>query len=93
MISHGRAHWVNVGNPSDCRTLDFVPGLSVRALPVQNALLLADLIALALVGGDGVLWRSLRLSWDELRIVNLEKGIALGVGYDPTNLSHGEFSF
>lgn len=93
VISDGKGYWVNASDPNDCQTLGFFPILSARVLREQSALLLSDFITLALIGGDGAVWRSPRLCWDELRILNIENGIVSGAGYNPINMGESEFLF
>jgi hypothetical protein len=93
VISNGRAYWVNAGDPSDCSTLNLFPVLNARCLSDLNVLLINDFVSVGVVDGGGVLWRSPRLCWDELRIMEIAEGVASGVGYDPLNSQTWESDF
>jgi len=93
VISHGTPYWVNTRDPLDCSILEFAPVLEARPLSEQKLLLMADFISIALIDGDGKVWRSPRLCWDELRITQIEEGVVSGLGYDPLNVGESHFSF
>lgn len=93
IVSKGAAYWVNAASPEHCQALDFLPVLSIEALPEEGVLLLSDFITLGLLGSDGTVWRSPRLCWDELQIKEIKGGIVSGIGYDPINSGTSEWSF
>jgi hypothetical protein len=77
----GAAYLVDARQPDDYRVLHVLPVLSARIITEQNGLVLSDFITRTLLGGDGELWRSPRLCWDDLRILQIEDGVVSGVGY------------
>jgi hypothetical protein len=40
----------------------------------------------------GLVWKSPRLCWDELKIINVTHHTIEGVGYDPTNVGESRFA-
>ncbi len=52
-------------------------------------LVLSDFTGLVAYDINGLMWRSPRLCWDDLKIVNVIDQRIEGTGYDPTNsISH-----
>jgi hypothetical protein len=84
---------VNSEDPTDCSTIGFLPILDARILKHEGLLLFSSYASLAVIGSDGVLWKSPQLCWDDLRIQRIEDAVVSGVGYDPTNSISNEGNF
>jgi hypothetical protein len=54
-------------------------------MPEHKLLVFCDFIRLAAYGSNGLVWRSPRVCWDELKITNVTSETIEGTGYDPTN--------
>ena len=54
-------------------------------------ILFADYITITAYGQNGVVWRSERLCWDDLKIIGIDRDEIIGCGYDPTSSSEGRF--
>jgi hypothetical protein len=94
VISNGGGYWVNANDPSDCLVLQLKPILHVSAAKEHALLILSSFTSIGLIGSDGILFKSQRLCWDDLRILNIEDGLISGTGSDPTNTnSDREFVF
>ena len=85
VISKGAAYCVNVDKPEVWETLDFMPVLDVRSIPAHEIIVFADFIRLVAYGRNGIIWKSPRLCWDDLKIQSVTEDRIDGVGYDPIN--------
>jgi hypothetical protein len=92
VISGSAGYIVKVEKPEIWEKI-VIPVLSVRSLPEHELLLFADFTGLAAYGRNGLAWRSPRLCWDELQILNVTPNTIEGTGYDPTNSVSNESRF
>jgi hypothetical protein len=91
-VSRGAAYIANTEDPDAWKQIPITPVLDVRSIPERQLLLFADFTRLAVYGRQGLIWRSPRLCWDELKILKITDATIEGVGYDPTSQS-GELRF
>jgi hypothetical protein len=68
------------------------PIRDVRVIPDAQILLFADFTSLSAFGPDGQLWKH-KVCWDDLKIQDIQGGVARGVGYDPTNRKQSTAEF
>jgi len=92
VISRGAAYVVKADEPDTWEQIPAMPVLDVRSIPQHQLLVFADFTRLAAYGGNGLVWRSPRVCWDELKILNLTRDSIEGVGYDPTSLGESRFA-
>jgi hypothetical protein len=69
-----------------------MPVLDIRMIPERQLLVFADFTGLVAYGHNQVVWRSPRLCWDDLRILNVSQDTIEGVGSDPTNSGDSRFA-
>ena len=93
VVSGCVAYLVNAANPKGCSPLRLWPVRDVRVVVPQSLLALADFTSIQAIGREGPTWKSERLCWDDLRIVEIKDGILRGVGSDPTNALNPESEF
>jgi hypothetical protein len=93
VVSSGVAYLVNAANPEDCSQIEPRPVREVRVVIPQGLLALADFTSIWAIGREGPTWKSKRLCWDDLRIVEIKDGILRGVGSDPTDAFNPESEF
>ena len=86
VVSRGAAYVVKADDPNSWEQIPTAPVLDIRAAPEHGFLIFADHTRLAAYGRDGLVWRSPRVCWDELKIVSVTPDRIDGVGSDPTNL-------
>jgi hypothetical protein len=92
VISGSAGYIVKVNEPEIWERVA-VPVLDIRLLPEHELLVLSGYTELVAYGKNGLAWRSPRLCWDELKIVNVTHNTIEGTGYDPTNSLNGESRF
>ncbi|MGA3371353.1 MAG: hypothetical protein ABSC48_06275 [Terracidiphilus sp.] len=85
IISRGAAYIVNAEEPNQWELLDIRPVLDLRLIPEYQLLVFADFTRLIAYGNHQIVWKSPRLCWDYLKILNVSREEIIGVGYDPTN--------
>lgn len=93
VISKGAGYFVKVDDPEAWETIPVLPVLEARPIPERNVLIFSDFTRLAAYGEHGLVWRSQRLCWDDLKVSNVTNGVIEGTGYDPTNSSIRELRF
>ena len=92
VISGSGGYIVKVDKPEMWETI-VIPVLSVRLFAEHQLLVFADFTSLAAYGKNGLIWRSPRLCWDELKILNMTHDTIKGTGYDPTHSISNESRF
>jgi hypothetical protein len=85
VIAKGAAYLVSADKPGNWEQIPLMPVLDVRQIPEHGLLVFSDFTALAAYGSGGLVWRSPRVCWDDLKIVRVTTDTIEGVGYDPTN--------
>jgi hypothetical protein len=92
IVSRGAAYIVKADDANSWEQIPIVPVLDLRLIPEHEFLVFADFTRLAAYGRNGLAWRSPRVCWDELKILNVTIDTIEGVGYDPTNLGESRFA-
>lgn len=92
VISTGAAYLVNSEQPEACEQLRISPVLDARSVVEHQLLLLADFTSLFALGRSGLVWKSPRLCWDELKILNITHDTVEGTGYDAINQGESRFA-
>lgn len=92
VVSRGAAYIVKTDEPDVWEELDVMPVLDLRMIPEHQLLILADFIRLTAYGHNQVAWRSPRLCWDDLRILQVSGDTIEGVGYDAVNSCDSRFA-
>ncbi len=92
IVSNGSAYVVKADEPDSWEQVPVMPVLDLRSIPEHQLLVFADLTRLAAYGTTGLVWRSPRVCWDELRILNVTHDTIEGVGYDPLNPGESRFA-
>ena len=92
VVSNGAGYWVYVNEPEKSSEMRVFPIRDVRVIPDAQILLFADFTSLSAFGPDGQLWER-QVCWDDLKIQDIQGGVARGVGYDPTNRKQSTAEF
>lgn len=82
ILENGVAFLVDVSQPGVARIVDAGPVVEVRSAPEQRLLLLVTPWKVSAIGERGLLWETLRISADEVRIDEVQDGWIRGVA-DP----------
>ena len=90
VLSRGAGYAVDVDCPGKSRELPSVPVRDFRVLADQKMVLFADFTRTAAYGVNGLIWRSERLCWDDVKILSIEGGLVYGSGSDPTSSANPE---
>jgi len=91
VIATGAGFLVKADDPSQWEEIQVRPILDIRSAPEHGILIFSDFTRLAAYGHKGLIWRSPKVCWDELRIGNVTRDTIEGTGYDPTNLDESKF--
>lgn len=87
VISNGAAYIVKADEPAVWEEIPLLPVLDVRLLPEHQLLVFSDFTGLAAYGCNGLAWRSPRLCWDELKILEVTHNTIEGTGYGTNSSS------
>ena len=82
---------VNTCQPSEWSWISSQPITGVHIARDHDMILFADYITIAAYGQNGVVWRSERLCWDDLKIIGVDGDQIIGCGCDTTSSSEGRF--
>jgi len=93
VISKGGGYLVNAESPELWQEVRACPVIDFRLLPEHELLVFCDFTGLAAYGSNGLVWRSPRVCWDDLKITNVTSETIEGTGYDPTNSFKKEMRF
>jgi hypothetical protein len=93
VISKGGGYLVNADSPESWEEVRACPVIDFRLLPEHQLLVFSDFTGLAAYGGNGLVWRSPRVCWDDLKITKVTSETVEGTGYDPTNSFKQEMRF
>jgi hypothetical protein len=93
VISKGRGYLVNADSPELWEEVRICPVIDFRLLPEHQLLVVSDFTGLAAYGSNGLVWRSPRVCWDDLKITKVTSETVEGTGYDPTNSFKQEMRF
>jgi len=80
VVSNGAAYIVEADEPAVWEQIPELPVLDVRWLPEHRLLIFSDFTGLAAYGSNGLVWRSPRLCWDELKILKVTHNTIEGTG-------------
>ncbi len=78
VISRGAGYIVNVSDPVSWEPVMAVPIIDARAVPSAGLVVFSNLTELVAYGAAGVRWRTKRLAWDGLKIVELTELSIIG---------------
>jgi hypothetical protein len=82
LVAGGYAYVVNTAAPERCTQIALRPVVEVRVLAEAGLLLFVGFHALAAWGVDGLAWQTRRLSWEGVRIAEVEGDSLRGWGWD-----------
>ena len=80
VIASGGGYVVDADKPAVWDKIPLLPVIDVRAIPERQILVFADFTNLAAYGANGLVWRSPRLCWDDLKILNVTQDTIEGIG-------------
>lgn len=81
-VAGGYAYLVDTLQPERCLHLPLRPVTQILAAPVEGLLLLAGFHHVAVIGAEGLLWESGRLSWEGVQLGEVVDGKLHGSGWN-----------
>jgi hypothetical protein len=85
VVAGGYGCFVNAANPEEYEGVHAYPVTDVRIIEDRSMFVFADFIRICAYDRAGLMWKSPRVCWDELKIVSINGNTINGTGYDPTN--------
>jgi len=84
-LSGGAAYLVDADKATGWERVAVTPVLDVRIIEPSRLLVFSDFTRLTAYGENGLVWRTPRLCWDELKIERITQELIEGTGFDPTS--------
>ncbi len=81
-VAGGYAYVIDTTQPERCTLLGVKPVVEIRPAIAQALLLFAGFHTIAAWGLSGVAWETARLSWEGVRITDIEHDILHGTGWN-----------
>jgi hypothetical protein len=81
-VAGGYAYIVDTTHPEHNTHISLKPVVEVRELPAQNLLLFVGFHSIIAWGAHGQAWETARLSWEGVRITNIEGDTLQGTGWN-----------
>jgi hypothetical protein len=91
-VAGGYAYIIDTAAPEKSTQIPLRPVVELRPLPGFALLIFAGFQSIAAWGRDGLQWQSARLSWEGLRLGDVEHGQLHGFGWDLQTDKEVEFS-
>lgn len=81
-VAGGYAYMVDTLHPESCTQVELKPVVSVIAQEEAGLLLFVGFHAIHAWGRDGLSWKTARLSWEGVRVVEVSGAEVVGFGWD-----------
>lgn len=81
-VAGGYAYIVNTAHPEHCTHITLKPVVDVRILHEQKLLLFVGFHSIVAWGEQGSAWETAKLSWEGVRITNIEGNTLHGFGWN-----------
>lgn len=82
VIANGAGYIVSSDNPKNWEEIKYIPIIDARISKAQKLIIFADYTELIAYNDSGVKWKTKRLSWDNLKIIELSDNYIKGEYYD-----------
>jgi hypothetical protein len=81
-VAGGYAYVIDTANPERCTFLALRPAVEVKTLKTQGLLLFVGFHSMMAWGHNGLVWESARLSWEGVRVTNIDGNMLHGIGWN-----------
>tara|TARA_R110002020_G_scaffold466285_2_gene688736 strand:- start:1825 stop:2379 length:555 start_codon:yes stop_codon:yes gene_type:complete len=82
VVANGAGYIVSSDNPEKWEEIKSIPIIDARISKAQNLLIFADYTGLIAYNDNGVKWKTRRLAWDNLKIIELSDDYIKGEYFD-----------
>lgn len=82
VVAGGYAYVVKSSNPAEWRRIEQRPVIELRAVTDQQLILFSGFTSITALGPAGIAWTTERLSWEGIRISQIQSGKLQGFGWD-----------
>jgi len=82
VVSNGEGYLVSVMAPTEWEAVRATPIIDVRPVLAQGIIVFADYTTLVAYGQTGMKWKTKRLTWESLRIVEVTDALIRGEFWD-----------
>jgi hypothetical protein len=81
-VAGGYAYVIDTARPERCTQIPLKPVAEVRVLAEQGLLVFVGFHSMVAWGVNGMAWETQRLSWEGLRLGDVNDGVLHGLGWD-----------
>jgi hypothetical protein len=81
-VAGGYAYVIDTAKPEHCTHIALKPVVEAKTLVLQELLLFVGFHSITAWGCNGLVWESARLSWEGVRIANIEGNVLHGTGWN-----------
>lgn len=82
VISRGAGYVVSARDPRTWETVKAIPVIDVRSIPAAGLVVFANHTELVAYGAEGIRWRTKRLAWDGLKLIEVTNDKIVGEYWD-----------
>jgi hypothetical protein len=82
VVSRGMGNFVSAHSPLQCEEVNCYPIIDVRPIHTQGIIVFAEFTRLVAYGPAGLKWKTKRLSWDNLKIIEVTNTSIKGEFWD-----------
>lgn len=82
VVSGGRGIMVKADSPDEWSEVNRFPIVAVQPIPLENLLLVADFSKISAINTQGIFWTTEHLSWDGIRLGEVDSGRVYGLAWD-----------
>jgi hypothetical protein len=82
VVAMGAGYIVSVSHPQNWAPIEATPVIAIRVIPKRELVVFANLTELLAYGPEGVRWRTRRLSWDDLNLIEVTEQSIIGEYWD-----------
>ena len=92
VVAQGNAFIVSVNDPSTWESVRAIPVIDVRCIVKHGIIVFATFTELVAYGSSGLKWRTKRLTWDSLKVVEVTDDLLKGEYWDIRSESKQSFT-
>lgn len=78
VVAKGEGYIVLASDPRRWQPVCVSPVVDIRSIPEAGLVIFADFTALAAYGGEGLRWRTKRLTWSNMKLIEVTKKKIVG---------------
>ena len=91
VVAGGEGYFVSANAPLAWEAVQATPILDIRPIPAQTIIVFAEFTRLVAYGASGLMWKTKRVSWDNLKITEVTDAFIRGEFFDVRSKATASF--